>query len=120
MLSLNLMQLIGRLGKDPEVLKTTQNGLFVRISLATSKRIINDKEESEEVTEWHTVYFNNQLGKSVVDHLYKGSVIYVSGELRTTEWQNKENQRQFSTGIYASKLLFLDQKPAQELSSSPD
>jgi single-stranded DNA-binding protein len=41
MSSLNQIMLIGNLGKDPEVLQTTELGSFVRIVLATNRKFSN-------------------------------------------------------------------------------
>ncbi len=108
--SLNLVQLIGHVSKEPETLKSGKNGSFVRVSLSTVKTYTSETGERKEVVDWHTVYFNNRLGNVVKEHLNKGSYIYVSGELRTTVWQDKENQKRYNTAVYASELKFLDKK----------
>ncbi len=115
--SLNLVQLIGHVGKEPEALKSGKNGSFVRVSLSTTKTYTSETGERKEVVDWHTVYFNNRLGNVVKEHLNKGSYIYVAGELRTTVWQDKENQKRYNTAVYASELKFLDKKPMNKSSS---
>ena len=62
---LNQVMLIGNLGKDPEVLKKSDSGCFVRIQLATSKKFTNANEDKIEDIQWHTVTFNNGIGKFV-------------------------------------------------------
>lgn len=108
MSSLNKVMLIGNLGKEPEALK--DDGSFVKISLATMQKYKNDSGDLIENTQWHTVYFNGKLAKVALEFLRKGSKIYVSGELRTNEWKDKDNQKRVSTGVHASELLFLDAK----------
>jgi single-strand DNA-binding protein len=120
MASLNQVMLIGNLGKAPEELKNSKNGSFVRVSLATTKKYTNEKGQLQDSTQWHTVYFSNKLGKIALDHLTKGSQIYVSGELRHTEWQDKDNQKRFSTAVYASELKFLDKKLSDTMQNVED
>lgn len=115
--SLNLVQFIGHVGREPEAVKSGKNGSFVRVSLSTTKSYTSESGERKEVVDWHTVYFNNRLGNVVIEHVNKGSYIYVSGELRTTVWQDKENQKRYNTAVYASELKFLDKKPMNKSSS---
>ncbi|NBT17033.1 MAG: single-stranded DNA-binding protein, partial [Chitinophagia bacterium] len=54
MKSLNRVQLLGRLGGDPEV-RSTQNGTNVaNFNIATSEKYTKDGE-TQEKTQWHRV-----------------------------------------------------------------
>jgi single-strand DNA-binding protein len=119
MSSLNQVNLIGNLGRAPEVLKSTEQGDFVRLSLATTKKYRSKDGKIHEDTQWHTVYLSNGLGKVASSYLTKGARIYISGELRTREWQNKLGQTLFSTAVFARDLKFLSIKP-QEKKEFPD
>jgi single-strand DNA-binding protein len=110
MSSVNQVILIGNLGKDPEVLQSTDQGSFVRLSLATSKKVKNKSGEIQEDIQWHTVYLNNGLGRLAATHLNKGAKIFVSGELRTRNWQDKKNETHRLTAIYAREIKFLSSK----------
>ena len=107
MSSVNQVILIGNLGKDPEVLKSTDQGSFVRLSLATSKKLKTKSGEVKEDIQWHTVYLNNGLGRLAATHLKKGAKIFVSGELRTRDWQDKKGELHRVTAIYAREIKFL-------------
>lgn len=116
MTSLNKVMLIGNLGKDPE--DVTGKASFVRVSMATTRKYRNDRGDLLDNTQWHTVYFSGKLAKLALDYLKKGSKIYVSGELQTNEWKDKDNKRNFSTAVYASELKFLDVRPSDKAESS--
>ena len=77
MSSLNQVNLIGMLGRDPEVLKSTEKGDFVRLSLATTKRYRIMEGKIQEDTQWHVVYVSNGLGRIAATHLKKGARIFV-------------------------------------------
>lgn len=117
MSNLNQVMLIGNLGKDPEVIKTTELGDFVRISLATTKRYKDKKGEQQIETQWHVVYLSNRLGKIGSSYLKKGDKIFISGELKNREWFDDEGQRHFHTSVYAKELKFLTVKPKREIKS---
>lgn len=120
MQSLNQVMLIGYVGKDPEVLKTTEKGLFARFSLATTKKYTDVKGSVCEDTQWHTVYVNHNLGKVVSDHLKKGARIYVSGELRSSAWKDKDDETHYTTAVYAKELLFLSKKLSETSDEKSD
>lgn len=113
MSSLNQVNLIGNLGKDPEVLQTTELGSFVRLTLATNRKFKTKTGEVREDTQWHTVYLNNNLGRLAEMLLKKGAKVYVSGELRTRDWEAKSGQVHRLTAIYAREMKFLCIKPRE-------
>ena len=110
MSSVNLVMLIGNLGKDPDVLKSTETGSFVKLSLATSRKFKTTAGTVQDDIQWHTVYLNNNLGKLAATYLKKGAKIFVSGELRTRDWQDKQGQVHRITAIYAREVKFLSTK----------
>lgn len=97
---LNKAQLIGRLGRDPEI-KTMQNGKEVaRLSLATSDRWKDRNGEKQERTEWHqVVVFNEGLVNLVKNYARKGKLIYVEGSITTRKWQDQSGADRYSTEI---------------------
>lgn len=109
-MSLNHVVLIGHLGKKPEVLKTSDKGLFVRFSLATTKKYIATEGEIKQDTQWHTIYVRDNRGKAVIDCLNKGSKVCVRGELRNSAWKDKTGDKHFATAVYAQEVIFLDSK----------
>ncbi len=111
MSSVNQVVLIGNLGKDPVVLKNTEQGSFVRLSLATSKRFKTKAGEIQDDIQWHTVYLSNGIGRLAANHLKKGNKIFVFGELRTRDWQDKNGETHRVTAVYGRELKFLNNKP---------
>jgi len=115
MSSLNQVNLIGNLGRDPQVLKSTPQGDFVRLTIATTKKYRTKDGQIQEETQWHTVYLSNALGNVASSYLKKGAKIFVSGELRTTVWNDKDDKSYHSTAIYARDVRFLSKKPPQAI-----
>ncbi len=107
------MQLIGNLGEAPKVLKETQSGSFVSLSLATNKKYTNDKGEAVQDTQWHTVYLNNGIGKYAASYLKKGDKVLVLGELRKHQWKDKEGKTQFTVGVFAKECRAFVVKPRE-------
>ena len=115
--SLNKVQLIGRLGADPEIKQMVNGKNVARLSIATSQSW-KDKTSGErkEKTEWHRiVIFNEGLVNVVQQYLKKGANVYVEGQLSTRKWRDEKlGQDKYSTEVvlqgYNSSLTMLDGK----------
>ena len=132
--SLNKVQIIGRLGADPEIKQMVNGKNVARLSVATSQSW-KDKSSGErkEKTEWHrVVIFNEGLVNIVQQYLKKGANVYLEGQLSTRKWRDeKSGQDKYSTEIvlqgYNSSLTMLGGKnvsnnnqPSQESSLPND
>lgn len=111
--SVNKAIIIGNCGKDPEV-RTMQDGKKVaNFSLATSESW-KDKSsgEKKEKTEWHRVVVFGGLADIVDRFVKKGSKVYVSGQIQTRKWTDKDGVEKYSTEIvlqgFNSELTLLD------------
>ena len=113
--SLNKVQLIGRLGADPEIKQMVNGKSVARLSIATSQSW-KDKStgERKEKTEWHrVVIFNEGLVNIVSQYLKKGANVYLEGALSTRKWKDEATgQDKYSTEVvlqgYNSSLTMLD------------
>lgn len=108
MASVNKVQIIGNLGRDPETRTFPSGDMVANVRIATTDRW-RDKETGEEksATEWHSVVFNGRLAEVVAKYLHKGSQVYVEGSLRTRKWQDKDGQDRYSTEIRADTMQML-------------
>ena len=115
--SLNKVQIIGRLGADPEIKQMVNGKNVARLSVATSQSW-KDKSSGErkEKTEWHrVVIFNEGLVNIVQQYLKKGANVYLEGQLSTRKWKDESTgQDKYSTEIvlqgYNSSLTMLDSR----------
>src|SRR5512132_1708117 len=111
--ALNRVQLIGRLGKDPEGKFTPTGKKVTHFSLAVSNRWKSKEGETKEYTEWVNVEAWGRLGELCQEYLKKGSLVFVEGRLKTDRYEEKGESRYF-TKVVAISLQFLDRKPAEE------
>jgi single-strand DNA-binding protein len=113
--TLNRVQLIGRLGKDPESKYTPTGKKVCHFSLAVSNRWKDKNGETKEVTEWVNIEAWGRLGEVCQEYLKKGSLIFVEGRLKTDKYEDRENgETKYFTKIVAQTLQFLDKKSADE------
>ncbi len=110
--ALNRVELIGYLGKDPEIRYTPTGKTVTSFSLAVSQRW-KSAGETKEYTEWVNVEAWGKLGEVCKEYLRKGSLIYVEGRLKTEKYDDKGNTKYF-TKVVAIAMQFLDKKPSEE------
>lgn len=107
MKSLNQVQLIGNVGVDPEY-KDNGGKKISKFSIATGEvwldKVTNEKQTN---TEWHKIVCFNKLAEIVNSYVKKGEHVYISGKLRTSKWQDKNNEAKFTTEIIADELIML-------------
>jgi single-strand DNA-binding protein len=106
--SLNKVQLIGNLGKDPEVKYTASGTAVARLALATNERYKDKGGEWQDRTEWHNVVLWQRLAEIAGEYLKKGSKVYIEGRLQTRSWDDKTtNQKKYMTEVVAGDLILL-------------
>lgn len=101
MSGVNQVNLIGRLGADPEVRYTAAGDPVANLSLATSERW-NDRAtgEAREETEWHRVVLFGSPAKTASEYLGKGrEVAIVGGKLKTRKWTDKDGADRYTTEV---------------------
>ena len=112
--TLNRVQLIGRLGRDPEGKFTINGRRVIHFSVAISNRWKNRDGETKEYTEWVNIEAWGKLGEICQEYLKKGSLVYLEGRLRTERYEDKGDTRYF-TKVVALQMQMLDRKPADEV-----
>ena len=98
--SLNKVELIGRLGKDPEVKHLTNGSAVANFSVATSE-VWKDKRsgEKQEKTEWHNiVVWNEKTIEFIEKYLNKGDLVRIEGKIQTRSWE-KDGEKKYATEI---------------------
>ena len=107
----NKVQLIGNLGKDPEIKNLTSGKIKANFSLATSEVYRNGSGEKVTDTQWHNVIAWGKTAEIVENYLQKGNKVAVEGKLIHRVYEDKDGQKKYITEIVANSLLMLDPKP---------
>ena len=112
--SLNRVQLIGRLGKDPESRFTPTGKNVTHFSLAVSNRWKSAEGEARESTEWVYIEAWGRLGEICQQYLHKGRLVFLEGRLKTDKYDDKSGETKYSTKVVAVSMQMLDRKPEEE------
>ena len=111
MASLNRVQILGYLGKDPDLRHTKGGEPVTSLSVATSSKFKDRQGEEKAETEWHRVTVWGKSAESCDKYLKKGSMVLVEGRLQTRPWKDDDGIERHSTDIVAAFVHFLDRKP---------
>ncbi len=110
MRSLNKVQLIGRLGKDPEIQRFDNGGIIAKFPLATSESYKDKMGNLVENTEWHNVVAWRRLAEIAESYIKKGSSVYIEGKIKTRSWEDSNGNKRYMTEIVADNFIMLDKK----------
>lgn len=108
--SLNRVQLIGNLTRDPELRYTPQGTAVCTVGLATNRSWTTDAGEKREETEFHRIVAWNKLAELCSQLLTKGRKIYVEGRLSTRTWTAQDGTQRTTTEIVIDDMILLDSR----------
>lgn len=103
----NKVQLIGNLGKDPEVTELENGGKMARFSVATNETYRNGDGEKVTDTQWHQVVAWGKIADIAESYLNKGKEVAVEGKLVHRQYDTAEGERKYVTEVRCSELLLL-------------
>ena len=112
--TLNRVELIGRLGQDPNMRITSAGQAVTRLSLATDR----PSRPGETGTDWHQIVCWDQLAEFAGQHLTRGRLVFVAGRITYRTWEGRDGQRRRAAEIVATEIILLDRRPASDLPDS--
>lgn len=103
----NNVQLVGNIGKAPEIIAFDNGKKLAKFSLATKEFFINTKGERATETQWHNLVAWGRQAEIIEQYLKPGQKITVEGRLMNREYESKSGEKRFRTEIHINKLLML-------------
>jgi single-strand DNA-binding protein len=108
---LNKVQLIGNLGRDPELRQASDNDTAIaHLAIATNERWKDKAGTPKERTEWHRVVLFGRPAEVAGEYLRKGALVYVEGRLQTRTWQDDSGAERHTIEIVAARMKMLGGK----------
>jgi single-strand DNA-binding protein len=108
--ALNRVQLIGNLGRDPELRYTPKGTPLTRFTVAVNRTWTSADGERHTDTEWFNVEAWGKLGEICQQYLRKGRLVYIEGELRTDRWEDDKGEQRSIVKVRATSMQMLDRK----------
>lgn len=103
----NKVQLIGRLGQDPEIVTFNDGNKMAKFSMATDDSYKDKSGNKVERAYWHNVVVRGGLVNVVENYITKGQEIAVEGKLTNRSYEDKDGNKRFTTEIVCNELLML-------------
>ena len=117
--SLNSVQLIGNLTRDPELRYTATGRPVCSVGLATNRQWKTESGEKKEDTEFHKVILWGKLAEIASQYLRKGMRAYVQGRIQTRSYTGSDGTHKFVTEIIAEDMLMLSGAPSSKIPAEP-
>jgi len=112
--SLNKVQLIGNLTRDPELRYTPQGTAVCSFGMATNRSWTTDSGDKKESTEFHRIVSWNKLAELCSQLLQKGRKVFVGGRLSTRNWTGADGNQRTTTEVVIDDMILLDRKPREQ------
>ena len=100
---MNVVLLIGRLVKDPE-LRYTQSNIPVATFTLAVNRVASEETDFINVVVWR------KQAENCSKYITKGSQVAIEGSIQTRSYEDKKGQKRHITEVVADNVKFLDTK----------
>lgn len=118
-MSLNRVQLIGNLTRDPEVRQLPGGVSVATFSIATNFSWTDKATgKRQDKVEFHNCVAWRRLGEVCAQYLRKGSKVFAEGRLQTREWEGQDGVKRQRVEVVLDNMMMLDRKSDGPGSSS--
>lgn len=107
MMSLNRVQLIGNLTRDPELRTTASGQSVVNFGVATNRQYKDANGQKQDQAEFHNIVAWGKLADICSQYLTKGRQVFVEGRLQTRDWAAQDGTKRRTTEVIAENMIML-------------
>jgi len=107
--SYNMIQLVGRVGTDPETRQFNSGTQKTSIRLAVGRVV-----KGEEKTDWFSVVFWGKSSEIADQYLRKGDLLMVSGRMESSQWQANDGAKRESWEVNCQNFVMMDSRSRDE------
>ncbi len=109
-MSLNRVQLIGNVTKDPEVRQIPGGATVATFSIATNFSWKDASGQRQDKAEFHNLVAWRKLGEICAQYVRKGSKIFAEGRIQSREWEAQDGTKRMRVEIVLDNMIMLDKK----------
>src|SRR5512144_2455267 len=114
-MALSKIQIIGNLGRDPELRYTPNGRPVATFSVAVNQSSKNQQTgEWVEATDWFRVSVWGDRAERSAENLRKGARVFVEGRFKTREFEGRDGQKRTSLEITADSVVNLEKRSREE------
>lgn len=101
----NSVQLVGHLGKNPEITNLEKGKKLARFSLATNDYSTTQDGKKVNNTTWHNIVAWDHKAEFAEKHLVKGNEVMIQGRISNRTYTDKEGQTKYISEIIIYDVL---------------
>jgi single-strand DNA-binding protein len=113
---INRVILVGRLTKDPELRRTSNDIPVATFTLAVNRPFSNPSGDRD--ADFIPCVVWRRQAENVEQYLSKGSLVGVDGRIQTRTYDDQDGNRKYITEVVCDSVQFLEPKSASENSTS--
>lgn len=106
----NSVQLIGHVGKQPEVRFLESGNTLARFSVATNETFLNSQGEKVTNTTWHSIVAWGKVAELCERLLKKGTEVVIDGKLVSRTYDTEDGTRKYITEIQLNEFVLVGSK----------
>ncbi len=103
-MSLNNVNLMGRITKAPELKQTLSGASVVSFTLAVDRNYVKDGGERE--TDFINCVAWRSTAEFIARYVTKGQLIAIDGKLQTNNYEDAEGNRHYQTEVVVDEIYF--------------
>ena len=104
--------MVGRLTDDLQVTKT-ENGKKVSSLVLAVQRTYKNSDGIYESDFIRCILWNS-IASSTSEYCHKGDIVGIKGRIQTSNYEDKDGTRKYTTEVIAEKVTFLSSKKPEE------
>ena len=117
---INVCQIMGNVGADPEMRYTAVGHAVTNFRVAVNRRWRDSEGQLQEKTEWFRVVAYGRLAETANQYVAKGSPVYVTGRLETRTYEGLDGQARYVTELVANDLVLLPRGNGRSAAGAED
>lgn len=113
---INNVVLVGRMTRDAELRMTQSNTAVASFTLAVNRPFKNQNGERE--ADFINVVIWRQAAENLANWCKKGSLVGITGNIQTRNYENQQGQRVYVTEVLANNFQLLESRSQQQSSNN--
>jgi len=113
----NIVILMGRLTKDPDIRRGEGTSLVAKYTLAVDRRFANKDGQRE--TDFISCVAFGKAAEFAEKYMKKGTKMLVTGRIQTGSYTNKDGQKIYTTDVVAEDQEFAESKGSSTSNAEP-
>ena len=109
---LNNAVIVGRIVQNPELKETEKGGKLANIVLAVPRSFKNSNGEYE--TDFINCTLWRGIAESTAEYCKKGDLVGIKGRIQTSNYQDSEGNKKYTSEVVAEKVTFLSKNHTNE------